>query len=128
MVASENTVLYKSYAFAQRIVRLYKLLIQQKQPRALAEQLLRSGTSIGANIEEATGGFSRRDFTAKCSIAYKEARETHYWLRLLRDTECLDARLADSLLEGAEELKRMLAAIILSTRNDELKEEQPSAF
>lgn len=127
-MAAENTVLYKSYAFAQRIVKLYKLLLEQKQPRPLAEQLLRSGTSIGANLEEATGGFSRRDFAAKCGIAYKEARETHYWLRLLRDTECLEPRLADSLIEGAEELKRMLAAILISTRNDELKEDEPPAF
>jgi len=74
---AENTVLYKSDAFAQRIVKLYKLLLKQKQPRALAEQLLCSGTSIGANIEEATGGFSRRDFAAKCSIAYEgSARNT----------------------------------------------------
>ena len=98
-------------------MKLYKLLLKQKQPRALAEQILRSGTSIGANMEEATGGFSRRDFIAKCSIAYKEARETRYWLRLLRDTECLDIRLADSLLQNAEELKRMLAAILLSSRS-----------
>ena len=118
---SENTVLYKSYLFAQRIVKLYKLLLKQKQPRALAEQILRSGTSIGANLEEATGGFSRRDFVAKCSIAYKEARETHYWLRLLRDTECLDGRLAESLLQNAEELKRMLAAILLSARSTSLE-------
>ena len=124
----ENPVLVKSYAFAQRIVKLYKLLLKQKQPRAIAEQILRSDTSIGANVEEATGGFSRRDFTAKCSIAYKEARETHYWLRLLRDTDCLDARLADSLIEGAEELKRMLAAILLSTRNNELKEDEAPIF
>ncbi len=116
---AENTVLSKSYAFAQRIVKLYKLLIKEKQPRALAEQLLRSGTSIGANVEEATGGFSRRDFVAKCSIAYKEARETHYWLRLLRDTESIEPRLANSLIDGAEELKRMLASIILSTRKSD---------
>jgi four helix bundle protein len=128
VIAAEKTVLYKSYAFAQRIVKLYKLLLKQKQPRALAEQLLRSGTSIGDNIEEATGGFSRRDFAAKCSIAYKEARETHYWLRLLRDTECLEPRLAESMIDGAEELKRMLAAILLSTRADELKEETPTGF
>lgn len=113
VINAENTALHKSYLFAQRIVKLYKLLVKQKQPRALAEQILRSGTSIGANMEEATGGFSRRDFIAKCSIAYKEARETHYWLRLLRDTECLDIRLADSLLQNAEELKRMLAAILI---------------
>ena len=119
IINSENTVLHKSYLFAQRVVKLYKLLLKQQQPRALAEQLLRSGTSIGANLEEATGGISRRDFVAKCSIAYKEARETHYWLRLLRDTECLDIRLADSMLHNADELKRMLAAILLSSRQKE---------
>ncbi|WP_046242487.1 four helix bundle protein [Hymenobacter terrenus] len=113
-----GTALYKSFLFAQRIVKLYKHLLASGQPWALAEQLLRSGTSIGANLEEATGGFSRRDFTAKCSIAYKEARETHYWLRLLRETDCLEPRLANSLLAEAEELRRMLSAIVRSTREN----------
>ncbi|GAA4389810.1 four helix bundle protein [Hymenobacter koreensis] len=113
---TDNVVLNKSYAYAVRIVRLYLHMKQQRQPLALAEQVLRSGTSIGANVEEAVGGISRRDFAAKCSIAYKEARETHYWLRLLRDTNLVDPRLADSLLEEAEELKRLLASIVLTTR------------
>jgi len=112
----EKTVLYKSFLFAQRIVRLYKHLLANGQPRALADQLLRSGTSIGANMEEATGGFSKRDFIAKCSIAYKEARETHYWLRLLRETECLEPKLADSLLNEAEQLRKMLSSIVRSSR------------
>ena len=112
----ENPVLVKSYAFSKRVVLLYKQLLKDKQPRSLADQLLRCGTSIGANAEEAVGAFSRRDFAAKCSIAYKEAREAHYWLRLLRDTECLSAKLADSFINDAEELKRILAAIIISTR------------
>ncbi len=114
----EKTVLYKSFLFAQRIVRLYKHLLAHGQPRSLADQILRSGTSIGANMEEATGGFSRRDFIAKCSIAYKEARETHYWLRLLRDTECLELPLAHSLLVDAEELRRMLSAIVRTAREN----------
>ena len=112
----ENPVLVKSYAFSKRVVLLYKLLLQNKQPRSVADQILRCGTSIGANVEEAVGGFSRRDFAAKCSIAYKEAREAHYWLRLLRDTECLDPVLAASMIDDAEELKRILAAIIIATR------------
>jgi four helix bundle protein len=112
----ENPVLVKSYAFSKRVVLLYKLLLRNKQPRSIADQILRCGTSIGANVEEAVGGFSRRDFAAKCSIAYKEAREAHYWLRLLRDTECLEASLAASMIDDAEELKRILAAIIISTR------------
>ncbi len=109
-------ILIKSYAFSKRAVMLYKLLLKTKQPRSLADQILRCGTSIGANVEEAVGGFSRRDFSAKCSIAYKEAREAHYWLRLMRDTDCLEPKLAESLLNDAEELKRILAAIILSAR------------
>ena len=115
----ENVVLVKSYAFSKRAVLLYKLLLKNKQPRSLADQLLRCGTSKGANIEEAVGGFSRRDFAAKCSIAYKEARESHYWLRLLRDTDCMEPRLAASMLNDAEELKRILAAIILSARREQ---------
>ncbi|GAA4369629.1 four helix bundle protein [Hymenobacter saemangeumensis] len=118
----ENVVLVKSYAFSKRSVLLYKLLIKNKQPRPLADQILRCGTSIGANVEEAIGGFSRRDFAAKCGIAYKEARESHYWLRLLRDTECIEPRLAESLLKDADELKRILAAIILSSRKAPEKE------
>ena len=111
-----NPVLIKSYAFSKRVVLLYKMLLKDQQPRSLADQILRCGTSIGANVEEAVGGLSRRDFSSKCGIAYKEARESHYWLRLLRDTECLDSSLADSLIEDAEELKRILAAILISSR------------
>ena len=114
----ENVVLVKSYAFSKRAVLLYKLLLKNKQPRSLADQLLRCSTSVGANVEEAVGGFSRRDFAEKCSIAYKEARESHYWLRLLRDTECVEPRLAESMMNDAEELKRILAAIILSARRE----------
>jgi len=114
----ENTVLYKSFLFSKRVVLLYKYLVANGQPRSLADQVLRSGTEIGANMEEATGGFSRRDFAAKCGIAYKEARETHYWLRLFQATDCLDSRLADSLLRDAEELRRMLSAIVRSSKGN----------
>ena len=112
----DNTVLIKSYAFSKRVILLYKLLLKHKQPRSLADQLLRCGTSVGANVEEAVGGFSRRDFAEKCSIAYKEARESLYWIRLLRDTECIEPRLAESMMNDAEELKRILTSIILSTQ------------
>jgi four helix bundle protein len=115
---SEGTVLHKSFLFAKRIVKLYKHPLAQGQLRALADQLLRSGTFICANMEEATGGFSRRDFAANCSVAYKEARETHYWLRLLSETECLGIRLAESMLNDAEELRKMLSAIVRSTREN----------
>lgn len=86
---SDNVVQSKSYSFAIRIVEVYKYLNSEKKEFVLSKQLLRSGTSIGANVEEAIGGQSRKDFFAKLTIAYKEARESHYWIRLLKDTNYL---------------------------------------
>ena len=125
---AENTVLYKSYAFAQRIVKLHKLLLKQKQPRALAERFCVAVHPSVPISKRLLVGFRAVISRPNAALPTKEARETHYWLRLLRDTECLEPRLAESLIEGAEELKRMLAAILLSTRNDELKEEEPPYF
>lgn len=85
----DNIVQVKSYNFAIRIVELYKYLSSEKKEFILSKQLLRSGTSIGANIEEAIGGQSRKDFFAKLTIAYKEARESHYWIRILTDSDYL---------------------------------------
>jgi len=82
----DNVLQEKSYAFAIRIVNAYKYLVEDKKEYVLSKQLLRCGTSIGANTEEAIGGQSEKDFYAKLNIVYKEARETHYWIRLLRDT------------------------------------------
>jgi four helix bundle protein len=81
----------------------------------LSKQLLRAGTSIGANIEEAIGGQSRKDFYAKLSIAYKEARETKYWIRILTDSAILSETESSKLLKDIEELLRILASILLST-------------
>jgi four helix bundle protein len=83
----QNVIQQKSYDFAIRIVNLYKYLATEKKELVLSKQILRSGTSIGANVEEAIGAQSDKDFLNKLSIAYKEARETHYWIRLLRDTK-----------------------------------------
>lgn len=80
-----NIVQEKSYQFALNIITTTRLLVDSQREYALSRQLLKSGTSIGANVEEAIGGQSKRDFIAKLSIAYKEARETKYWLRLIRD-------------------------------------------
>ncbi|GAB2776719.1 four helix bundle protein [Hymenobacter luteus] len=113
----DNIILQKSYAFAVRIVRLSQFLVTEKHAYQLADQIRRSGTSVGANVEEAIGGQSRRDFVAKCSIAYKEARETHYWLRLLRDTGYLEYNLAESLLGDCEELRKILTAILKSAKS-----------
>jgi four helix bundle protein len=106
-----NVMLDKSYAFAVRIVKLYQHLSQEKKEFVLSKQILRCGTSIGANAEEAIGGQSRADFISKISIAYKEARETVYWLRLLKDTDYLTAHQFNSIYHDASELCSILAAI-----------------
>lgn len=113
---TENIIQSKSYAFAVRIVRLYQHLSGEKKEYVLSKQLLRCGTSIGANVEEAIGGQSRADFVSKMSVAYKEARETSYWLRLLRDTDYLAASQFDSIHAAAEELCRIIASIQKSTK------------
>ena len=83
----ENVILDKSFAFALRILKLYVFLKKKKVDAGLCSQIVDSGTSIGANVEEAVGGYSRKDFINKMQIAYKEARETKYWLRLLKEGE-----------------------------------------
>jgi len=100
----ENIILNKSYQFDIEIIELYKKLKFDNKELILSSQLLRSGTSIGANMEEANGAQSRKGFFAKISIAYKEARETHYWLRLLRDTNLVDKKVAEELIIKTEEL------------------------
>ena len=82
----------------------------------LSGQILDSGTSIGANVEEAIGGASRKDFINKMQIAYKEARETKYWLRLLKEGELIEKKLADSFLKDCEEILRILTAILNSSK------------
>ena len=114
---TDNVIQAKSYAFAVRIVRPYQILATEKKEFVLSKQILRSGTSIRANVEEAIGGQSRADFLSKLSIAYKQARETAYWLRLLKDTDYLTASQFDSLHADAEELCRIIAAIQKATRN-----------
>src|ERR1051325_11792183 len=96
---SDNLIQKKSYAFALRTIKLFKYLNAEKKEYVLSKQVLRSGTSIGANVEEAIGGFSRADFVSKLGLAYKEARETHYWLRLLRDSGYLTVKQAESLIK-----------------------------
>jgi four helix bundle protein len=85
----DNIIQQKSFAFAIRVVNLYKFLTNEKKEFVLSKQLLRSGTSIGANVEESIGGQSEKDFLSKLSIAYKEARKTMYWLKLLLATDYL---------------------------------------
>lgn len=109
----------RTFNFAIQIVKLCQLLDERPGVgRTLSKQLLRSGTSIGANIEEAKAGQSKPDFISKNAISLKEARETHYWLRLLGATEILpQTRLSDLQIE-AEELMRIIGAIIISAKNN----------
>jgi four helix bundle protein len=112
----DNLVRDKSYQFALRVVSLYRVLIEQKKEFVLSKQMVRAGTSIGANVEEATAGQSRADFLSKMSIASKEARECHYWLRLLRDAGYVTEQEAQPILEEVSSLVRILTSIVKSTR------------
>lgn len=107
----DNLIQQKSYAFALRIVKLYSYLTKSKKEYTLSKQVLRSGTSIGANVEEAIGGQSKNDFISKLSVAYKEARETNYWIRLLKDTGFITGKEANSLVEDTEELLKIITKI-----------------
>jgi len=112
-----NIIQEKSFAFAIRIVNLYKYLCEDKKEFVLSKQVLRSGTSIGANIEEAIGGQSDKDFFTKLTIAYKEARETLYWLKLLSATDYLNQEQADSLLKDSEEICKIISKIQITMKN-----------
>lgn len=106
----------KAYKFALRMVKLFQHLSSDKREFVLSRQVLRSGTSIGANIEEAYQGESKADFVHKLAIANKEAFETRYWLRLLRDSEMLESKLANSLIDDCSELNAMLVASIKTSK------------
>lgn len=112
-----NNITYdKAYNFAIRIVKAYKYLIEERKEFVLSKQLLRSGTSIGANIAEANGAISSADFSAKISIAYKETLETKYWLSLLKDTEYIDEKSFNSIYRDADEIAKILFSILKTTR------------
>ncbi len=110
----ENLVRDKSYLFALSIIELYKVLVE-KNEFVMSKQVLKSGTSIGANIEEALAGQSRPDFLSKMSIASKEARETLYWLRLLRDSYTLALEQLVDLIDESESLIHILTSIVKTT-------------
>lgn len=111
-----QTVEQKSFHFAVRIVKLYHYLTETRKEYILSKQLMRSGTSIGANIAEAEQAQSRADFVAKLSIALKEASETNYWLRLLKATGYIQETEFQSIYNDCLELGKMLTAIIKSSK------------
>ncbi len=115
----DNIIQLKSYAFAIQIISICRFLNNEKKEFVLSKQLLRSGTSIGANIEEAIGGQSQKDFFAKLTIAYKEARESSYWIRLLTDTNYLTKEQSSTLLNDVNELMRIIGAIQKTIKNSQ---------
>jgi len=111
-----NIIREKSLAFAVRIVKLTRELKRRRVESALTGQLLRSGTSIAANVGEASAGISRADFSSKISISYKEAKETANWLRILKETSTISPREFESLDHDLQEISRILWAILKKTR------------
>ena len=114
----ENALIDKSVLFAARIIKLHKHLLKTHKETVISKQIVRSGTSIGANINEANYGQSKADFISKLHIALKEAAETEYWLKLLHLSEYIDNKLYDSLSSECLELKRMLIASLNTAKSD----------
>ena len=112
-----NIIKEKSYNFALTIVKIVRKVQSEHNEFTLTKQLIRSGTSIGANVEEAIGAQSRNDFFHKITIAYKEARESDYWIRLLRDSHFLDTQTAEKLLKQNLELLKILGSIQKTIKN-----------
>lgn len=117
-----NAIVDKSFAFAVRIVKLYQYLTDEKREYVMSKQVMRSGTSIGANVCEAAYGQSRKDFLSKMHIALKEASETEYWLRLLKHTGYLEEAQFSSMFDDCMELKRMLHAIVKTTKSNTMED------
>lgn len=112
---TENIILDKSFGFALQIIELYKQMTEQNE-FVLSKQVLRSGTSIGANVEEATAAFSKKDFAAKMSIASKEARENRYWLRLIDKSQIVKIDV-ELYLKEIEEIIKILTAIVKTSQS-----------
>ena len=113
----KNTIENKSFLFAVRIAKLCRYLQEEKKEYILSKQLLRAGTSIGANVADSQQAQSRADFVAKMNISLKEAVESNYWIRLLHASEYLSEAEATSILSDCRELEKMLTSIIKTSRN-----------
>jgi four helix bundle protein len=114
----ESVIKNKSFKFAIRIVNLYKMLSGERKEFVLSKQILRSGTSIGANVREAVNAESSADFIHKCSIAQKECDETLYWIELLKQTDYIDEKEFTSINNDANELLKIIRSIILTSKNN----------
>ena len=109
-------ILGRSFQFALRVMNVVEHLPNNNRTRVLGAQLLRAGTSVGANVEEAVGAYSKKDFTHMMNIALKEARETHYWLRLLQSSDIVRSDRLDAIIGESVEIKKILGAIVRTSR------------
>ncbi|HJV77971.1 MAG TPA: four helix bundle protein [Paludibacter sp.] len=123
MKQTGNAIVDKSKAFAIRVIRLFQYLQKEKKEYIISKQLLRSGTSVGANIKEGIRGQSVKDFRAKMAIALKEASESEYWLELLVETDYIDQTQFESMVNDCIELIKILTAILNSSERNTVKEE-----
>jgi len=123
MKQTGNAVVDKSKAFAVRVIRLFQYLQKEKNEYIISKQLLRSGTSVGANIKEGIRGQSVKDFRAKMAIALKEASESEYWLELLVETDYIDQTQFESMVNDCIELIKILTAILNSSERNTVNEE-----
>ncbi len=117
-MASDSILLNKTLKFAARIVKLQKYLIKEKKETVISKQIIRSGTSVGANANEAVYGISKADFIAKLQISLKETAETEYWLRLLVLTDYITEQEGDSLIDDCLEIKRILVSTLNTAKNN----------
>ena len=118
---SEGVTYQKSKLFAVRIVKLYRYLCDEKKEYVLSKQLLKSGTSIGANIAEANCAFSKKDFLAKMYIAFKECAETEYWLELLFDSDVLNEKEFQSMIDDCREIKKLLSSVTKTSKEKNME-------
>ena len=114
----DNIIVDKSKAFALRIIKLYKYLCNEKQEYVLSKQILRSGTSVGANVKEAVRGQSKADFYAKMNIALKEISETEYWLELLHESEYIETKNFESIYNDCQGIIKILVSITKTQKNN----------
>ncbi|MFH1460538.1 MAG: four helix bundle protein [Candidatus Omnitrophota bacterium] len=115
-MSSDNNIVDRSYKFALEIIKLVNFLPKSTSGTVIGNQIMKSGTSIGANVEEAQGSASKKDFTNKMAISKKEARETRYWLRLIKDSGILKENELENLLKEIDEILKILTAIVKTSK------------
>ncbi|MFH1460540.1 MAG: four helix bundle protein [Candidatus Omnitrophota bacterium] len=115
-ISSDNNIVDRSYKFALEIIKLVNFLPKSTSGTVIGNQIIKSGTSIGANVEEAQGAASKKDFANKMAISKKEARETRYWLRLIKDSGILKVAQVKSLLDECNSIINILTAIIKTSK------------